>query len=107
MSRSSFERIPSNDSRRHCCAPWNDSKAKLDSAKDPGITFEATGIDYLAIDEGHGYTLVVEGQKVQRFQWDGYDVEYDWSATGADGSPLSAFHQIRRMTHGNSTDQGA
>jgi N12 class adenine-specific DNA methylase len=25
-------------------------KAKLDSAKDPGITFEATGIDYLAID---------------------------------------------------------
>jgi len=30
-------------------------KAKLDSAKDPGITFEATGIDYLAIDEGHGY----------------------------------------------------
>jgi N12 class adenine-specific DNA methylase len=30
-------------------------KAKLDSAKDPGITFEATGIDYLAIDEAHGY----------------------------------------------------
>ncbi len=30
-------------------------RAKLDSAKDPGITFEATGIDYLAIDEAHGY----------------------------------------------------
>ncbi len=30
-------------------------KAKLDSAKDPGITFEATGIDYLCIDEAHGY----------------------------------------------------
>jgi len=30
-------------------------KAKLDSAKDPGITFEATGIDYVAIDEAHGY----------------------------------------------------
>ncbi len=30
-------------------------KAKLDSAKDPGITFEATGIDYLAVDEAHGY----------------------------------------------------
>ena len=29
--------------------------AKLDSAKDPGITFEATGIDYLCVDEGHGY----------------------------------------------------
>jgi N12 class adenine-specific DNA methylase len=30
-------------------------KAKLDSAKDPGITFEATGIDYLVVDEAHGY----------------------------------------------------
>jgi N12 class adenine-specific DNA methylase len=30
-------------------------KAKLDSAKDPGITFEATGIDYLFVDEAHGY----------------------------------------------------
>jgi N12 class adenine-specific DNA methylase len=30
-------------------------KARLDSAKDPGITFEATGIDYLCVDEAHGY----------------------------------------------------
>ena len=30
-------------------------KKKLDSAKDPGITFEATGIDYFFIDEAHGY----------------------------------------------------
>ena len=30
-------------------------KAKLDSAKDPGVTFEATGIDYLFVDEAHGY----------------------------------------------------
>ena len=30
-------------------------KAKLDSAKDPGITFEATGVDYLCVDEAHGY----------------------------------------------------
>jgi len=29
--------------------------AKLDSAKDPGITFEATGVDYLCVDEAHGY----------------------------------------------------
>jgi N12 class adenine-specific DNA methylase len=29
--------------------------AKLDSAKDPGITFQATAIDYLCIDEAHGY----------------------------------------------------
>ena len=30
-------------------------KAKLDSVKDPGITFEAAGIDYLFVDEAHGY----------------------------------------------------
>ena len=30
-------------------------RARLDSAKDPGVTFEATGIDYLCIDEAHGY----------------------------------------------------
>jgi N12 class adenine-specific DNA methylase/SAM-dependent methyltransferase len=30
-------------------------KQKLDAAKDPGITFEATGIDYLLVDEAHGY----------------------------------------------------
>jgi N12 class adenine-specific DNA methylase/SAM-dependent methyltransferase len=30
-------------------------KAKLDSVKDPGITFEKTGIDYLFLDEAHGY----------------------------------------------------
>jgi len=30
-------------------------KAKLDSAKDPGVTFEATGIDYVFVDEAHGY----------------------------------------------------
>lgn len=28
-------------------------KAKLDSAKDPGITFEELGIDYLMVDEAH------------------------------------------------------
>ena len=38
-----------------CCAPRNASRSKLDSAKDPGITFEATGIDYLFVDEAHGY----------------------------------------------------
>ncbi|HUZ51015.1 MAG TPA: hypothetical protein VMU94_00585 [Streptosporangiaceae bacterium] len=30
-------------------------KGRLDSAKDPGVTFEATGIDYLCVDEAHGY----------------------------------------------------
>jgi N12 class adenine-specific DNA methylase len=30
-------------------------KRKLDSAKDPGITFQGTGIDYLFVDEAHAY----------------------------------------------------
>jgi N12 class adenine-specific DNA methylase len=30
-------------------------KAKLDSAKDPGITFEQLGIDYVFVDEAHAY----------------------------------------------------
>jgi N12 class adenine-specific DNA methylase len=30
-------------------------KGKLDATRDPGITFEATGIDYLFVDEAHGY----------------------------------------------------
>jgi len=30
-------------------------KKLLDTVKDPGITFEQTGIDYLFVDEAHGY----------------------------------------------------
>jgi N12 class adenine-specific DNA methylase len=30
-------------------------KSKLDGEKDPGITFEQTGVDYLFVDEAHGY----------------------------------------------------
>jgi TIR domain len=47
-----------------------------------------------------GYTIVADGRKIQRFQWDGYDHEYDRSAPGADGSHLSALLQIRRNTMG-------
>jgi TIR domain len=43
-----------------------------------------------------GYTTIVHERKTQRFQWDGYDCEYDWTAAGADGSHLSALLQIRR-----------
>ena len=32
-----------------------DLARQLDGEKDPGISFEETGIDYLAIDEGHSY----------------------------------------------------
>lgn len=45
-----------------------------------------------------GYTTVADGRKTQRFQWDGYDQEYDWTAPGADASHLSALLQIRRNT---------
>ncbi|RBM18128.1 helicase [Prauserella sp. PE36] len=30
-------------------------KDKLSKPRDPGLTFEATGIDYLVVDEAHGY----------------------------------------------------
>ncbi len=43
-----------------------------------------------------GYRRVTGGRKVQWFQWGGFDHEYDWSPPGADGSPLSALHQIRK-----------
>ena len=32
-----------------------DLARQLDGDKDPGIFFEETGVDYLAIDEGHSY----------------------------------------------------
>jgi TIR domain len=41
-----------------------------------------------------GYTTTRARRKVQRFQWDGYDHEYEWNGPGADGSHLSALHQI-------------
>jgi N12 class adenine-specific DNA methylase len=30
-------------------------KRRLDTVKDPGISFEETGIDYIVVDEAHGY----------------------------------------------------
>jgi len=43
-----------------------------------------------------GYTTIENGRKIRRFQWDGHDHEYDSSAPGADGSHLSALHQIKQ-----------
>ena len=34
-----------------------DLARQLDGGKDPGIFFEETGVDYLAIDEGHSYKI--------------------------------------------------
>lgn len=44
-----------------------------------------------------GYTVATADGEMQRFQWDGYDHEYDWRAPGADGSHLSALLQIRKL----------
>lgn len=44
-----------------------------------------------------GYTVSTADGELQRFQWDGYDHEYDWRAASADGSHLSALLQIRKQ----------
>lgn len=55
-----------------------------------------------------GYTTVMDGRKVQWFQWDGYDHVYDWRAHGANGSQLSALLQIQKITlSGQGADQQA
>jgi hypothetical protein len=55
-----------------------------------------------------GYTTVMDGRKVQWFQWDGYDHVYNWHARGADGSHLSALLQIKKITlSGQGADQRA
>jgi N12 class adenine-specific DNA methylase len=46
-------------------------KNKLDSAKDPGITFEKTGIDYLFIDEAHGFKNLRTPSNVPNMSVDG------------------------------------
>jgi hypothetical protein len=53
-----------------------------------------------------GYTTIQSGSKVQRFQWDGYDTIYDWRADGADGSQLSALHQIERTRSASQDGDG-
>jgi N12 class adenine-specific DNA methylase len=40
-------------------------KTKLDKAKDPGLTFEQTGIDYLCIDELHDYKNLLTPSSIQ------------------------------------------
>jgi N12 class adenine-specific DNA methylase len=59
-------------------------RAKLDSAKDTGITFEATGIDYLCIDEAHGYKNLTTVSNITDAAIDGsqrasdLDMKIDW-----------------------------
>ena len=59
-------------------------RGKLDSAKDSGIAFEATGIDYLCIDEAHGYKNLTTVSNISDAAIDGsqrasdLDMKIDW-----------------------------
>ena len=46
-------------------------KTKLDGVKDPGITFEQTGIDYLFVDEAHAYKNLRTASNVPGMAVDG------------------------------------
>ena len=41
--------------RQRWPAPRSGSRSSPTATEDPGITFEQTGIDYLCVDEAHGY----------------------------------------------------
>lgn len=46
-------------------------KAKLDMPKDPGLSFEATGIDYIVVDEAHMYKNLATESNIQDARIDG------------------------------------
>src|ERR1017187_10825794 len=78
-------------------------KRKLDSAKDPGVTWEQTGIDYLEIDEAHAYKNLRTASNIPGVAIDGWqrasdlDIKLAWLrsspgsrvAGGAAGPPLA------------------
>jgi N12 class adenine-specific DNA methylase len=59
-------------------------KSKLDGAKDPGVTFEHTGIDYLFVDEAHGYKNLRTPSNIPNVAIEGsqrasdMDMKIDW-----------------------------
>jgi len=78
-------------------------KRKLDGAKDPGVCFEQTGIDYLFVDEAHGYKNLRTPSNIPNVAIDGsqrasdMDMKIDWLrhnrggrwATYATATPIS------------------
>ena len=82
-------------------------RAKLDSAKDPGITFEATGIDYLCIDEAHGYKNLRTPSNISDAAIDGsmrasdLDMKIDYlrRRNGRPGGHLRHRHPDRQLGH--------
>ena len=77
-------------------------KGKLDGAKDPGIIFERTGIDYLFVDEAHGFKNLRTPSNVPNMSVDGSQrasdlhmkiewlrERYERVATLATGTPIA------------------
>jgi N12 class adenine-specific DNA methylase len=48
-------------------------KRQMDSVKDVGISFEETGIDYVIVDEAHGYKNLATESNIRDAQIDGSD----------------------------------
>jgi N12 class adenine-specific DNA methylase len=81
----------------------NKVKARLDQPRDPGVTFEATGIDYLVVDEMHMYKNLSTDSNIQDAAIQGSErssdlhlkVEYlrsrgrDRVITGATATPIA------------------
>ncbi|WP_459645160.1 helicase-related protein [Kineococcus sp. NUM-3379] len=66
-------------------------EARLDSPDDPGITFEATGIDYLIIDEAHEYKNLMTVSNIR-----------DAAIAGSQrASDLHMKLELLRRTHGD------
>lgn len=51
----------------------NKTKATIDRPRDPGITFEATGVDYLLVDEMHMYKNLATESNIRDAAIDGSD----------------------------------
>ncbi len=72
-------------------------KALLDVERDPGISFEATGIDYLIIDELHDYKNLATVSRIP-------DANIDGAARSTD---LAMKLEYLRNTHGHRVVTGA
>lgn len=55
----------------------NKVKARLDQPRDPGVTFEATGVDYLIVDELHMYKNLATDSNIRDASIEGSDRSAD------------------------------
>ncbi|MGW9159278.1 DEAD/DEAH box helicase family protein [Microbacterium sp. NPDC055665] len=92
MDRQTIKRIEKKVARLE-----EKQKALLDVDRDPGITFEATGIDYLIIDELHDYKNLSTVSRIP-------DANIDGAARSTD---LAVKLEYLRATHGHRVVTGA